>query len=68
MNIASHIKKLRISKQLTQGKMAHLLSVSRYTYCQWEQGRWIPSLIHFIRLYKLANLPMNWWLGEELDD
>jgi transcriptional regulator with XRE-family HTH domain len=59
-NLAQRLKELRISRKLTQTRLAELLEVSPRVYNRWENGDVIP---HFDTIVQLAEL-----LGVTLDE
>lgn len=39
MNIGEKLKKLRLTKKLSQGEVATLLNISRQAYCRYENNQ-----------------------------
>ena len=67
MEINEKIKKIREEKNLSQYKISTLLSIPRYTYANWEQGRSEPSLEDLKKLSIFFNVSTDYLLDIEDD-
>lgn len=56
MTIGEQIQKLRISRGLTQERLAELLEVSRQSISKWELGQAVPDVEKIIRMSELFDV------------
>lgn len=65
--VYNEVRKLRIEMDLSQGKLAEILGVSRQTINAIETGRYTPSLPLAIALSRLFGKPVEevFIVGEE---
>lgn len=58
---------LRLRSKLSQGDVAKVLGVARWTICQWEQGKRAPQLDDLCRLAALYSVSVGELFGTALD-
>lgn len=58
-NIAKRIKEKREDLHFTQQTVADYIGISRAAYCEYEQGRKLPTLNNFIKLTQCFNCTPN---------
>lgn len=56
MTIGEQIQNIRISKGLTQERLAELLEVSRQSVSKWELGQAVPDVEKIVHLSELFNV------------
>ena len=56
MTIGEQIQKLRISRGVTQERLAELLEVSRQSISKWELGQAVPDVEKIIRMSELFDV------------
>ncbi len=59
MTIGDQIQNLRISKGLTQERLAELLQVSRQSVSKWEVGQSVPDVEKIIRMSELFDVSID---------
>ena len=53
------VKDLRTQKELSQGKFAELVGVTRQTIISLEKGSYVPSLLLAMRIAEVLEAPME---------
>lgn len=66
--ISKRIKEKRENLQFTQQTVADYIGISRAAYCEYEQGRKLPTLNNFIKLSKCFNCTPNDLLIDYFDN
>lgn len=59
MNFSENLKIIRNEKQLTQEKLAELLSVSRQAVSKWESGQGYPEIDKLVKLSDLFEISLD---------
>jgi len=59
MNISEKLKQARADANMTQEALAEMLSVSRQTISNWENGRSYPDIASIIALSDVYNLTLD---------
>ena len=59
------LKKLRLSKNLTQDQLAKLIYVSRSAVAKWEQNRGFPNIDAFQRISKIFEVSIDDLLSDK---
>lgn len=62
MEIAEKLKKLRTDRSLTQKDLSDRLSISKKTYVNWEQGRYIPTVGNLTIVADFYGVPVSFLL------
>ena len=60
---SSNLKKLRVSKNLTQKQMAEILGIVDRQYQRYEAGQVDPPLSNVIKLADLFNVSLDYLVG-----
>lgn len=68
MTIGEQIQKIRISRGLTQEKLAEMLEVSRQSVSKWELGQAIPDVEKIIRMSELFDVSTDTILLKEIEE
>lgn len=63
--LASTIRSLRLSKQMSQSELGDALGVTRAAVYQWEKGRSVPQIDHLQELARFFGVPLATLLGGE---
>ena len=58
-SIGENIRRVRITKGLSQQQLANSMSVERSTVAGWESGRRIPDVDMLVRVAKALNVPIT---------
>jgi len=53
------VKELRTQKDMSQGKLAELVSVTRQTIISLEKGSYVPSLLLAMRISEVLEVPIE---------
>ena len=53
------VKELRIQRDISQGKLADLVGVTRQTIISLEKGSYIPSLLLAMKLSEVLDTPIT---------
>ena len=53
------VKELRTQKDLSQGKLAELVGVTRQTIISLEKGSYVPSLLLAMRISEVLEAPIE---------
>lgn len=64
-HFATHLRRERLSRQLSQEALAEALGVSLRTISRWEQGKAIPQANIRLQLVQFFNLPPETLFGEQ---
>ena len=59
MDFGAQMKKLRTSRELTQGQVAQKLNVSRQTISSWENNRNLPDLEMVVLIARIFNISLD---------
>lgn len=67
MKLNNRVKELRARHDLTQGKLAEKVDVTRQTVAAVEKGEYVPSLLLALNICRTFELPMEevFWLEGE---
>jgi len=57
--LSNIVKELRTQKDISQGKMAGLVGVTRQTIISLEKGSYIPSLLLAMRISEVLETPIE---------
>jgi len=57
--LSNIVKELRTQKDISQGKMAELVGVTRQTIISLEKGSYIPSLLLAMRISEVLETPIE---------
>jgi transcriptional regulator with XRE-family HTH domain len=68
MIIGKRIKELRISKKLSQRKLASVIGVSQAIFVKWENEEHEPKATYIVELAKYFNVTTDYLLGLENED
>ena len=60
MNLSNRIRTLRSERNLSQGKLAQALGVSRQAVSKWENGTAVPDMENLIQLSELFDVELNY--------
>ena len=60
MNLNNRIRTLRSEQNLSQGKLAQALGVSRQAVSKWENGTAVPDMENLIQLSELFDVDLNY--------
>ena len=69
--LGEHIKKARLTRGLSQRKVADILNISQFTYIWWERDRYLPNIkvwkaiVEFLGYYPIIEpiSELNWKLA-----
>lgn len=64
-NFSDKLKKLRLSKNLTQAQLAKLVYVSRSAIAKWEQNRGFPNIDALQRISEIFEISIDELLSEK---
>lgn len=53
------VKELRTQKEISQGKLAELVGVTRQTIISLEKGSYVPSLLLAMRISEVLEAPIE---------
>jgi len=53
------VKELRTQKDMSQGKLAELVGVTRQTIISLEKGSYVPSLLLAMRISEVLEVPIE---------
>ena len=59
------LKELRNEKNITQGKLAEILNVSKTTICQWETNKQEPNLEMLVKISDYFGVCTDYLLGRK---
>ena len=59
------LKKERIERGMTQEEVGEIINITKQQYCLYEQGKRIMPIDKMIKLAKLYNISMDYFLGIE---
>ena len=62
--IGFNLKRARQHKGLTQNDVAKKLNIDRSTYAYYESGRSLPSIFQIIKISRILNLKIMYFLIE----
>lgn len=68
MSIGERITQLRKDKELSQGQLAALMSVSRQAISKWENDLTSPDTLNLIRLAELLNSDIQYLATGEMSE
>lgn len=57
--LSNNVKELRTQKDISQGKLAELVGVTRQTIISLEKGSYVPSLLLAMRISEVLNTPIE---------
>jgi len=57
--LSNIVKKIRIQKDISQGKLAELVGVTRQTIISLEKGSYVPSLLLAMRISEVLETPIE---------
>lgn len=57
--LSNIVKELRTQKDISQGKLAELVGVTRQTIISLEKGSYIPSLLLAMRISEVLDAPIE---------
>ena len=57
--LSNIVKELRTQKEISQGKLAELVGVTRQTIISLEKGSYVPSLILAMRISEVLEMPIE---------
>ena len=57
--LINNVKELRIQKNISQEKLAEMVSVTRQTIISLEKGSYIPSLLLAMRISEALETPIE---------
>jgi putative transcriptional regulator len=57
--LANIVRELRTQKDISQGKLAEMVGVTRQTIISLEKGSYIPSLLLAMRISKALEAPIE---------
>ena len=57
--LSNIVKELRTQKDISQGKLAELVGVTRQTIISLEKGSYIPSLLLAMRISEVLETPIE---------
>lgn len=57
--LSNIVKELRTQKNISQGKMAELVGVTRQTIISLEKGSYVPSLLLAMRISEVLETPIE---------
>lgn len=60
------VKELRTQKDISQGKLAELVGVTRQTIISLEKGSYIPSLLLAMRISEVLETPIEQIFKKEI--
>lgn len=63
MEFSKRLKKLRLSKGLSQKELADMLNIGRTTVCGYEQGKIVPKQDGLLELSKIFNVSTDYLTG-----
>lgn len=63
MEFSKRLKKLRLSKGLSQKELADMLNIGRTTVCEYEQGKIVPKQDGLLELSKIFNVSTDYLTG-----
>ena len=64
INIKTNLVNLRNEHDITQSKLAKMVSKSSNAVASWEQGLSLPDVTTLYKLSKLYNVPMEYFYEE----
>lgn len=67
MKISSNIRAARLSRGISQARLADLLGCHRQTVAHWEQGRRVPNLRWLQEIADALNTTPSKLLSEGMD-
>lgn len=56
---AQNLRVLRLSKKYTQEKMGTKLNIQRQTYCNYENGRRLPSIEMLVKISRILDVSID---------
>lgn len=68
VNIIDKIKRVRISRNISQKEMGHVLSVAKETYRDIETGRVRLKLDDYLKICDYLQVPSFYFLSHDIDD
>ncbi|WP_312443323.1 helix-turn-helix transcriptional regulator [Lacrimispora sp.] len=57
--LSNTVKELRVQKDISQGKLAELVGVTRQTIISLEKGSYVPSLLLAMRISEVLETPIE---------
>ena len=64
--LSNIVKELRAQKDISQGKLAELVGVTRQTIISLEKGSYVPSLILAMRISEALETPIDQIFKKEI--
>ncbi len=57
--IINSVKEIRSDKEISQGKLAEMVGVTRQTIISLEKGNYVPSLLLAMKISEALDMPME---------
>ena len=57
--LINNVKELRTQKNISQGKLAEMVGVTRQTIISLEKGSYVPSLLLAMKISDVLDLPIE---------
>ena len=57
--LTNQVKELRAQKEISQGKLAEMVGVTRQTIISLEKGSYVPSLLLAMRISEALETPIE---------
>lgn len=57
--LTNKVKELRTQKEISQGKLAELVGVTRQTIISLEKGSYVPSLLLAMKISEILETPIE---------
>jgi putative transcriptional regulator len=57
--LSNTVRELRVQKDISQGKFAELVGVTRQTIISLEKGSYVPSLLLAMRISEVLEAPIE---------
>ena len=61
-NFAKKLKDARLKAHLSQKEVADKINLDRSTYAYYETGRTVPSVNTLLKISKILNVDLNYWV------
>lgn len=64
--LTNNVKELRMEREISQGKLAEMVGVTRQTIISLEKGSYIPSLLLAMKLSEVLETPIEKMFKKEI--
>ena len=64
--LTNNVKELRMEREISQGKLAEMVGVTRQTIISLEKGSYIPSLLLAMKLSEVLETPIEEMFKKEI--